>query len=210
MTNDASVLGFAPDDVITVYESMNNIQIASAGKAPEPAKAYIVGFRNKRGSFSMLAYLYFGGSQSREIYAPEIADFELDAYSVAEEDGVQFLESMGFMMHNLNYRMLSHDQQTALKKELPLFWTDLSDFAKFREERLQKSKGEHEVQEVAYKRPAEPPQTKERAISGVFRAAAEAKPASGVFKPAGGSIPVDDQTARGQADARLARLLAAF
>jgi hypothetical protein len=209
ITNDATRFGFAPGDVITIYESMNNIQIHSAGKDPEAAKAYLIGFRNKRGTFSMLAYLHFAQSRSREIYAPEEPDFELDTYSIAEDEGVQFLESMGFMMNNLNYRMLTQDQQAELQKELPCFWTNLTDFSNFREERIKKSAGDHEVQEVAYRRP-EGAQTRERTVSGIFRAASDTRPGSGLIKPGTGSHAAETPAVSETDSAKLARLLSSF
>lgn len=206
---DAARFGFAPGDVVTIYESMNNVQVHCAGIDPEAAKAYLVGFRNKRGTFSMVACLHFAVSRRRDLYAPETADFELDLYSVAEEEGVQFLESMGFMMNNLNYRMLNPEQQADLQKELPIFWTDLNEFAVFREERIRKSAGDHEVKEVAY-RGAEGSATKERSISGVFRAA-DARPGSGLLKPvADVHATAEEKASRGTDDAKLARLLSSF
>jgi len=209
ITTDTSPFDFSPGDAVTVYESMNTIQVHSTGKEPEAAKAYLIGFRNGRGTFSMIAYLHFQQSKRREIYAPEGADFELDAYSANEDEGVQFLESMGFMMNNLNYRMLTPDQQAEIQKELPFFWTDLDDFAKFREERIQKSAGDHEVQEVTYRVP-DAGQTREGPLSGVFRAAADGKPGSGLIKPGTGVHPAEGEVVRETDDAKLARLLSSF
>ena len=205
---DTARLGFAPGDVVTIYESMNNVQVHCVGIDPEAAKAYLIGFRNRRGTFSMVACLHFAASRRRDLYAPETADFELDLYSVAEDEGVQFLESMGFMMNNLNYRMLSPEQQADLQKELPIFWTDLGEFAKFREERIRKSAGDHEVQEVAY-RGKEGAATKERSISGVFRAT-DGRPGSGLIKPGTGVHAAEEKAPRGTDDAKLARLLSSF
>ena len=38
-----------------------------------------------------------------------------------QEEGLHFLESMGFMLDNLNYRNLTPDLQEATLKRLPLF-----------------------------------------------------------------------------------------
>lgn len=208
IASDAARFGFAPGDVVTIYESMNNVQVHSAGKDPEPAKAYLVGFRNARGSFSMVAYLHFAASRSRDLYAPDPPDFELDRYSVEEDEGVQFLESMGYMMNNLNYRMLSPEQQADLQKELPIFWQHLDEFAKFREERIRRSAGDHEVQEVSY-RGAEGASTKERSVSGIFRAA-DTRPGTGLIKPGTGLHAGEEKAPRGTDDAKLARLLSSF
>jgi hypothetical protein len=113
------------------------------------------------------------------------------------------------MMSNLNYRMLTQEHKAELQKEIPFFWSNLGEFAKFREERIQKSRGDHQVQEVSYQKPAERAPTRERSISGVFRAAAD-KPDSGLIKSGTSATAAEDKASRETDDAKLARLLSSF
>ena len=92
-----TALGIAPQSVVAVIESINipNISIPEIGT--EPTKAYLVGCRTPGGGAAIFCYLL-------------------------ESASIQFVESMGFLLDNLNFLGRSSDEQQLLIKTLPFFY----------------------------------------------------------------------------------------
>jgi len=63
----------------------------------------------------------------------------MESYHDIELEALQFVESMGFMVDNLNFRNLTVDQRDELMQHLPLFHDDLNEFAR----RMQKDGNEN-------------------------------------------------------------------
>ena len=53
----------------------------------------------------------------------------MEEYRDNELEALGFVESMGFMVDNLNFRKLPSEQQTELMTEIPCFQADLEAFA---------------------------------------------------------------------------------
>jgi hypothetical protein len=95
--------------------------VAIPGKNPQGVQAYLVGLRNANASFSIYIYLLLSETKEPVIYAFEKAQFPLEAYREAEVEALQFVESMGFMVENLNFRSQSAEIQDELLKRIPAF-----------------------------------------------------------------------------------------
>lgn len=118
------------EQIVTIIESINSPMVAAANKPLEPAKSYILGVRNSSGLFSIYVYLHLLQSKECLIYLHDPPEIPMESYHDTELDALQFVESMGFMVDNVNFRNLAPDQQAQLMEELPMFTDDLEAFAR--------------------------------------------------------------------------------
>ncbi len=109
------------EQVVALIESINQPQISIPGKLPQAAQGHLCGVRAGNGSFSIYVSLHLTQSAENVVYAHEPREFPLEDYLAAEAEGVHFLESMGFMLDNLNFRNLAAEIQETIFKRVPLF-----------------------------------------------------------------------------------------
>ena len=114
-------LGISPEQVVAVIESINTPNIAANDDGTEAAKAYIVGLQLPSGGFSVAIYLHLLHSNSCVIYRSEPLAVALEHYPVLEAEAIQFTESMGFMLENLNFRAKPPQEMARLVEILPFF-----------------------------------------------------------------------------------------
>ena len=108
------------DQVVALHESLNQPHLAVPGRAAGPSRAYILGLRGPSG-FAVFVYLYMPESGQCAIYVPENRSVTSERYQSEEADAIGFVESMGFIMDNLNFRGRSMDEQDTLISTLPVF-----------------------------------------------------------------------------------------
>lgn len=118
------------ENIVTIIESINSPMVAAANKPLEPAKAFILGLRKPSGQFSIYIYLHLLQSKECLIYLHDPPEIPMESYHDTELEALQFVESMGFMVDNVNFRNLAPDQQAVLMEELPMFTEDLEGFAR--------------------------------------------------------------------------------
>jgi hypothetical protein len=111
----------AREQVVALIEGINQPQISIPGKLPQAAHGHLCGLRNPNGSFSAFVGLYLPQSAENVIYARDPREFPREEYLEAEAEGVHFLESMGFMLDNLNFRSLAVEVQESTLERVPLF-----------------------------------------------------------------------------------------
>jgi hypothetical protein len=109
------------EQVVTVVESINQPQLSIPGKAAQAAQAYLCGVRNANGSFSVYVAFFLPETAENVIYAHEPREVPSEDYRAAEAEGLQFLESMGFMLDNLNFRNLPGEGQERTIARVPAF-----------------------------------------------------------------------------------------
>jgi hypothetical protein len=110
------------EQVVAIIEGNNQPQVSIPGKAPQSVSGHLVGLRNANGSFAIFVGLHLPKSGENVIYLHPKRQLSADDYRAVQEEGLAFLESMGFMLDNLNYRNLAAAQQEATLKRIPLFW----------------------------------------------------------------------------------------
>ncbi|GEJ58072.1 hypothetical protein [Anaeromyxobacter diazotrophicus] len=117
-------LGYLPasrEQVVSLLESINQPQISIPGKAAQTAQAYLCGLRNADGSFAVFASLFLSAAGENVIYAHAPPRLPGGQYAAAESEGRQFLESMGFILDDLNFRGMAPEQQALAMERVPLF-----------------------------------------------------------------------------------------
>ncbi len=117
-------LAFVPatrEQVVALVESINQPQISVPGKSSQAVQGYLCGLRHPEGTFSILVALHLPKTGENAIYVHDRGRVSLEDYRQVEIEGLQFLESMGFMLDNLNFRNLPPPQQESTLKRVPVF-----------------------------------------------------------------------------------------
>lgn len=112
------------DRVVAIIESINTPNVVIPGCDAEPTQAFIVGVRNPDATFSVMIYLYQTQSFRPAIYVSSPRAVPLAQYPEVEAEAIGFVESMGFMVDNLNFRRLTPVQQADVMERLPVFQED--------------------------------------------------------------------------------------
>jgi hypothetical protein len=111
------------EQVVALLQSINAPHLAIPGKQAGPAQAYILGLRGTAG-FGVFVYLYLAEVGDCAVYISDNRNLSAEQYEEEEADAMGFVESMGFMMDNTNFRGLPASAQDELLKTLPLFQKD--------------------------------------------------------------------------------------
>ena len=110
------------EQVVAIVESINQPQVSIPGKAPQMVAGWLVGIRNANGTFSIFVGLHLTKTGENVVYLDDAnRHIAVEAYRDLEVEGLHFLESMGFMLDNLNFRNLAADAQEETMKRIPLF-----------------------------------------------------------------------------------------
>ncbi len=109
------------EQVVAIIESVNQPQVGIPGKSPQVAQAFVTGVRNSNTSFSIYVYLLLRQEHEAVIFIHPRGEFPLEAYREIESEALHFVESMGFMMENVNFRNQSTAAQDELMTRLPVF-----------------------------------------------------------------------------------------
>ena len=109
------------EQVVAIVESINQPQVSIPGKASQQTSGWLVGIRNANGSFSIFVGLHLAKTGENVIYLHDDRHVAVERYRDLEVDGLHFLESMGFMLDNLNFRNLAPEVQEETMKRIPLF-----------------------------------------------------------------------------------------
>lgn len=108
--------------VVALIESINQPQISIPTKPPQAVQAHLAALRNAGGTFSVYVGLYLRQSGENVIYAHDRREVPVEAYPEVELEGLQFLESMGFMLDNTNFRNLAPEAQEQTIRRVPMFF----------------------------------------------------------------------------------------
>jgi hypothetical protein len=117
-------IAFVPvirEQVISLVESINQPQISIPGKVSQAVQGYLCGLRNANGTFTIFVGLHLTKSGESVIYLHQKRQLTLEEYREVETEGLHFLESMGFMLDNLNFRNLAPEQQDSALKAVSVF-----------------------------------------------------------------------------------------
>jgi hypothetical protein len=111
----------AREQVVAVVESINQPQVSIPGKSSQQVFGHLAGVRNANGTFAIYVGLHLPATGENVIYVHDRRQLTVDEYRDVEVEGLNFLESMGFMLDNLNFRNLSPDLQEQTFKRISLF-----------------------------------------------------------------------------------------
>ena len=198
-----------PARIVSIIESINHPRVVVPGHPPQDAQIFIVGVRNNNGSFSIYIYLYLIEESAQVVYSNSVRELDVRTFPAIEQEALDFAETMGFMVDNLNFRNLNETRQLELLDDLPCFHKDLQAF-KARREALE---GEGAVDPAALApEPAAPQPSAPAPVQPAAQAAPQAVAPAQVAPAAAPEAPSQVRTAAfdGEHVQRIARLLASF
>lgn len=108
------------EQLAALFQSINAPHVAIPGKRAGPAQAFIACSRSTQG-FTVSVYLWLSESQDCAVYLTDRVAQTPEDYRTLQTDALAFVESMGFMMDNLNYRALPPERQTEVLVSLPMY-----------------------------------------------------------------------------------------
>ena len=111
------------DQVASLYQSINSPHLAIPGKQAGLSQAFIAGLRGQSG-YGVFVYLYLADGPDCAVYASDRRNLSATEFEGEENEALGFVESMGFIMDNINFRALSPSDQDSLMRTLPLFRRD--------------------------------------------------------------------------------------
>ncbi len=109
------------EQVIGIVESINQPQVSIPGKSPQQVTGQLCGLRNANGTFSIYVALHLPKTGENVVYVHQKRQLTVEEYRDVEAEGLHFLESMGFMLDNVNFRNLAPEAQAETLKRVPLF-----------------------------------------------------------------------------------------
>jgi tetratricopeptide (TPR) repeat protein len=111
------------EQVVQLYQSLNAPHLAIPGRKAGPAMAFVLGLRGPSG-FAVFVYLYMQHSGESAVYVPSTGTVPAERFQSEEAAALGFVESMGFIMDNLNFRGRPPDEQDAIIRTMPVFMRD--------------------------------------------------------------------------------------
>lgn len=110
------------EQVVAVVEGINQPQVSIPGRPAQAVTGHLCGLRNANGSFSVVVVIHLPATGENVVYLHSRRQLTSpEDYRAVEVEGLQFLESMGFMLDNLAYRNLDAAQQDEVLARVPLF-----------------------------------------------------------------------------------------
>ncbi len=110
----------AKEQVVLLYQSLNQPNLAIPGRKAGPAMSFVLGLRGPAG-YACFVYLYMPHSGESAVYVPSAGTVPAEQFANEEAEALGFVESMGFMMDNLNFTGRPPAEQDALVRTMPVF-----------------------------------------------------------------------------------------
>lgn len=133
-------------DLSFFFLSVNEPVIASHNFGAQPARAYIVGIKRERGVEPFIAFFLLDAQDLEYYTARGLVSFK-DSEKVVKIM-LDFCESMGFVMEEINLQFLENEQKIKILDSCPLFYESIEEFLQ-RESREEEIEREIELTEEA-------------------------------------------------------------
>jgi hypothetical protein len=108
------------EQVAALFQSINAPHVVVPGRRAGPAQAFIACLRGTHG-FSVGVYLWLSETKECAVYTTSATAQTPEEYRGLQTDALSFVESMGFMMDNLNFRSLTPEHQAELLQSVPVW-----------------------------------------------------------------------------------------
>jgi len=116
-----TVLSAKPGEVLSIHHSVNDNLVAMPGRGMEETRAYIITLSQVPDTCSIFIYMHLLDSNVPVVYTHHRQYAPVSEYQDVLQEALDFLESMGFMMEDLDYREINSDEKLTLLKTLPPF-----------------------------------------------------------------------------------------
>lgn len=110
----------APASRIThLQSSPSAIQLTFSGYLPQPCRAYLLQLSGSGKALVMVAF-YLLESHSTIFFVPEKGEVPLDQAKKNYEEGIEFVESMGFVLTESDFHLLSPTDKQNYWNKIPI------------------------------------------------------------------------------------------
>ena len=103
--------------VVHLHFAPSQVQLAFAGYPPQLSQAYLLQILGGNKVLVVVAF-YLSESQSSIFFVPKSGEVSISSADSVYEEGSDFIESMGFVLIETDYHLLSEQEKT-------LYWSDL-------------------------------------------------------------------------------------
>ncbi len=146
ITPDIKYIEATKEEILELYRSANESLVQIPGRQGETSESFLISL-NKGGELQI--YLYFFMKESVEgIIYRYTEPITKSNYMEVRDQGLYFLESMGFIMENTDFRKLPDTEKINLMNSLPPFHPDLTRFAARKKKEEEETSEEEEEVEV--------------------------------------------------------------
>lgn len=116
---ELAYLAIDPESIVALYHSVNATSVLLPGRPSQNARAVIVGHRPL--SFAVHVALHFPDTGDHLVFQPDEQVLDAEGARQYAQEAIQFAESMGFFMENLNWREQPAVQRPELLARLKVF-----------------------------------------------------------------------------------------
>lgn len=110
-----------PEELIVLQESINLPLISIPGIGAAPTQAYVIGLRHRSGVYSVMVCLRQADNEANLVYVSDPRELGRDQYRFEEAEALRFVESMGFLMNDLNIRGVTPEARAEIFGRSPIF-----------------------------------------------------------------------------------------
>ncbi len=154
--------------IVSLLHSINEPKIAVADRPAETTRAFVCTVEEAPKKFQIHVVLHLTRSQTKVMFSSDLELFPQEKLRTMEDEALDFVESMGFMMDNMNVPKLPPKDCQAMLKDLPIFEDPAQEFSasKMAEEiRQQESVEESPSSIVKSKRELDQPKIENESFS---------------------------------------------
>ena len=112
-------LNIAADKVAHLHSASSRVQLAFAGFSPQLCQAYLLQISGGNKILIVVAF-YLAESQCSIFFVPKFGELPAEDAEEIYEEGYSFVESMGFVLTETDYHLLSEQKKQAYWTALPI------------------------------------------------------------------------------------------
>ncbi|MCB0309325.1 MAG: hypothetical protein KDD48_08135 [Bdellovibrionales bacterium] len=109
------------NSLVTVLQSVNQEEVSFGNRVQGRAKAYIYTYEDVPESYSVEVFFHVDDQDKKFRLRHEKGTVQRFRVKTIEEKALEFVESMGFMMDNLQIHNLPGQQKNEMLRALPIF-----------------------------------------------------------------------------------------
>jgi hypothetical protein len=114
-------LALPPDRILALVVSLNAPLVVANDMPVEPTRAYVCAYKEGGDRVGFSIYLHCVQSEKGAFYKHDGGLLSMSRFDEAMNEAMAFLESLGFMMDDLNWAELDRKRRAELVAETPLF-----------------------------------------------------------------------------------------
>jgi hypothetical protein len=112
-------LSVAAEKISRLHSAQSCVQLAFPGFPPQLCQAYLLCLAGKQKSLVLVAY-YLMESGCSIFFVPKCGEVEVQDIDAVYEEGWAFVESMGFLLSDTDYPLLTAAEQKVYMADLPI------------------------------------------------------------------------------------------